>query len=306
VKLGRSIPTSIPSFSLYGERADARLQTDALHIEDIPSRSRKYLWRIATHRHAGKCQCVFVSRGAANAELEGARVAVEGPAAIVIPAAAVHGFRFHADTAGYVLTVDLARLFATAAPPQRASVEALFAAPRLIPLAGHRGIAPRIEPLLERLLEEFRQPDSLIAPVGSWLACSVLWLLANVQPVPSAAAVPIAAARANHADLERLRRFRLLIEANHLRHWPVARYARQLGLSETSLNRLCRRLAAATAFDLIQQRLALEARRRLAYVAGSVAAIGQELGFRDPAYFCRFFRRHNGISPSAFRRRNAE
>ncbi len=299
MKRARSIPRSIPSFSLYGERADVRLKTDALHIEDIPSRSRKYLWKIGAHRHAGKCQCVVVTRGAASAELEGARIAIDAPAAIVIPADAVHGFRFHADTEGYVLTADLARLFGSAAAPQRASVEALFAAPGLIPLAAHPDLARRIELLLGRLLEEFRQPDSLVAPVGTWLACSALWLVANAQPGPTPAAVP------NDADLERLRRFRLLIEAQYLRHWPVARYARQLGLSETSLNRLCRRRAGATAFELIQQRLALEARRRLAYVAGSVANIGEELGFSDPAYFCRFFRRHNGVSPSAFRRRAA-
>jgi AraC family transcriptional activator of pobA len=299
VKPARSIPRSIPSFSLYGERADARLQTDALHIEDIPSRSSKYLWKIGTHRHAGKCQCVFVSRGGADAELEGLRVAIDSPAAIVIPADAVHGFRFHADTQGYVLTVDLARLFASAAAPQRVSVEALFTAPRLIPLAEHPGLADRTLPLLGRLLAEFRQPESLVAPVGNWLACSILWLLANIRPGPMRTAVP------DDADLERLRAFRLLIEAKYLRHWPVARYARHLGLSETSLNRLCRRLAGATAFDLIQQRLALEARRRLAYVAGSVAAIGEDLGFPDPAYFCRFFRRHNGVSPTAFRRRAA-
>jgi AraC family transcriptional activator of pobA len=290
---------SIPSFSLYGERADGRLHTDALHIEDIPSRSRKYLGKIGTHRHAGKCQCVFVSRGGASAELEGARVAIDGAVAVVIPADAVHGFRFHADTQGYVLTVDLPRLFASTAAGQRASVEALFAAPRLIPLAEHPGLADRMLPLLARLLEEFRLPESLVAPVGAWLACSVLWLLAGTQ------ARRLPAVPANDADLELLRRFRLLIEAKYLRHWSVVRYARQLGASETSLNRLCRRLAGATAFELIQQRLALEARRRLAYVAGSVAAIGQELGFQDPAYFCRFFRRHNGVSPTAFRRRAA-
>jgi AraC family transcriptional activator of pobA len=85
----------------------------------------------------------------------------------------------------------------------------------------------------------------------------------------------------------------------------VARYARQLALSESSLNRLCRRLTGHTAFELIQQRMALEARRRLVFVAGSVAALAAELGFKDAAYFCRFFRRHNGVSPGEYRRGQA-
>jgi AraC family transcriptional activator of pobA len=94
----------------------------------------------------------------------------------------------------------------------------------------------------------------------------------------------------------------LLVETHYQKHWPVKRYARQLALSESSLNRICRNLTGGTAFDIVQQRLALEARRRLVYVAGSVAAIAAELGFKDTAYFCRFFRRHTGVSPSEFRR----
>jgi AraC family 4-hydroxyphenylacetate 3-monooxygenase operon regulatory protein len=56
---------------------------------------------------------------------------------------------------------------------------------------------------------------------------------------------------------------------------------------------------------LIQQRLALEARRRLVFLAHPVNGICTELGFKDPAYFSRFFRRHCGMSPNEFRRRNA-
>jgi AraC family transcriptional activator of pobA len=38
------------------------------------------------------------------------------------------------------------------------------------------------------------------------------------------------------------------------------------------------------------------------YVAGSVAGVAAELGFKDAAYFCRFFRRHAGVSPTEYRR----
>jgi AraC family transcriptional activator of pobA len=43
----------------------------------------------------------------------------------------------------------------------------------------------------------------------------------------------------------------------------------------------------------------------LVFVAGSVAALAAELGFKDAAYFCRFFRRHNGVSPGEYRRGQA-
>jgi AraC family transcriptional activator of pobA len=286
-------PQPVPSFTLYGEPAADPARTDVLHIEDIPSRSRKYLWKIAAHRHVGQSQCVYLTVGAATVELEELRRELTAPALIVVPAGAVHGFRFRADTQGYVLTVDLQRLFGFAAAAQQAPIDALFSAARVIEFVP--SLAARLDPLFAQLLAEFREPDSLGSPPIAWLGCAILWLLATAAR-GAAQTLP-----ATGKDQERLRAFRTLLEQKYLAHWPVARYARQLNMSETSLNRVCRRLAGATAFDLIQERLALEARRRLRYVAGSVATIGRELGFSDPAYFCRFFRRRNGISPSEFR-----
>jgi AraC family transcriptional activator of pobA len=309
----RSLRRSIPSFSLYGETPAADVQIDGVHIEDIQSRSRKYLWKIATHRHTLLSQCVLVGSGPVTVTLDGARAALAGPAVMIIPAGTVHSFRFRAETQGHVLTVDLGRVLSMATYAHQPPIETLFSQPRAIDLRENPQLAVRAAQLLERLVHEFKQPDSWDAPVGSWLACCVLWILAHGAASHSAlshsAVSHGSAARGSpefHGihDAERLRRFRQLIESQYLKHWPVRRYAQELALSETSLNRVCRRLAGSTAFDLIQQRLALEARRRLVYAASSVSGIADELGFKDPAYFSRFFRRHSGISPNDFRRRH--
>ena len=294
----RSSRRNIPSFSLYGETPTAAAQTDGVHIEDIQSRSRKYLWRIGTHRHTLLSQCVLVTAGPVSVTLDDTRADLAGPALMIIPAGTVHSFRFRADTLGSVLTFDLARVLSMAAAVHQWPIETLFSMPRAIDLRADPQLALRAAQLLERLAHEFAQPDSWTAPVGSWLACCVLWILSHGTAAHGSGEI-----HGGH-DAERLRRFRHLIEAHYLQHWPVERYARQLSLSETSLNRLCRRLAGVTAFDLIQQRLALEARRRLVYAASSVGGIAGELGFKDPAYFSRFFRRHSGVSPVEFRRRH--
>ncbi|MBP3605287.1 MAG: helix-turn-helix domain-containing protein, partial [Clostridia bacterium] len=36
----------------------------------------------------------------------------------------------------------------------------------------------------------------------------------------------------------------------------------------------------------------------------SVAEVAARCGFEDESYFCRFFKKHEGISPGAFRRRS--
>ncbi len=295
MSLTRTTRRQVPSFSLYGEHSEGG-PSDSLHIEDIGSRSRKYLWKIGTHRHAGLCQCVYLTTGDVLADLEQSRTTLTGPVAMIVPAGTVHGFEFRADSQGYVLTFDMARVLAQAGASQQAPIAEMFAVPHTIDLSVDAPLAARAARILESLLQEFRQPDAGERPVAGWLACSALWVLAG----HSGAAAALS--RAPH-DLGRLWRFRQLIELHYLEHWSVERYARRLALSETSLNRLCQSITGTTAFEVIQQRLALEARRRLIYVPVSVAAIAAELGFKDPAYFSRFFRKHSGMSPSVFRRR---
>ena len=268
-----------------------------MHVEDIQSRSRKYLWQIGAHRHAELCQCIVVTAGPASVVIEELRTKLDGPALVVIPAGAIHSFRFRADTQGYVLTVNFQHLTELASAAHQAPIEELFSVPRALDLSFNPALADRASQMLECLCKEQRRPDAA-SPVGGWLACCVLYTVAEAVKHSSAPQ------SYSGTDLARLRRFRQLIENRYTQHWPIQRFARELGLSETSLNRLCRRLTGGTGFDLLQQRLALEARRRLIYATDSVSGIAGALGFKDSAYFSRFFRRHSGISPHEFRRQH--
>ncbi|WP_258550862.1 helix-turn-helix domain-containing protein [Klebsiella pneumoniae] len=46
----------------------------------------------------------------------------------------------------------------------------------------------------------------------------------------------------------------------------------------------------------------MEAKRDLVYTAMTVNEIADRLGFSEPAYFTRFFKRLSGVSPSVFRK----
>ena len=295
----RAIRLKVPSFSLYGERGEVGRSVGAVHVEDIQSRSRKYLWQIAAHRHTDLSQCLLVTAGPASVVLEESRNHFEGPALIVIPAGTIHSFRFRAETLGYVLTISLARLTAFTAAAHQAPIDELFSAPRAVELADKPALLGRAAQLLECLGDELRQSAGNSEAVASWLACCVLHTAAGAFRHSNSAEACCG------TDFERLRRFRMLIEARYAEHWPIERFANELGVSETSLNRLCRRLTGCTGFDLLQQRLVLEARRRLIYAPDSVSGVASALGFKDSAYFSRFFRRHAGVSPHEFRRQKS-
>ena len=65
-----------------------------------------------------------------------------------------------------------------------------------------------------------------------------------------------------------------------------------------------RTVAGKSPFEVAQERLLLEARRKLIYIAAPVSLLAYELGFEDPAYFWRFFKRRTGMTPKEFRRRS--
>ena len=98
------------------------------------------------------------------------------------------------------------------------------------------------------------------------------------------------------------RRFVELVERHHKSKWSVARYAGALGITAPHLNTICKQHDSRSAKQVIHERVLLAARRGLAYTDVSVAGIAQNLGFVDPSYFTRFFRRFEGVTPSEFRR----
>jgi AraC family transcriptional activator of pobA len=96
-------------------------------------------------------------------------------------------------------------------------------------------------------------------------------------------------------------RYREMVESEAPQQHHVSHYARQLALTPGHLNALCRRHLGRTAKAIIEDRLSVEARRSLLYSNHSIEQIGYDLGFKDPSYFARFFRRTSGKTPSVFR-----
>ena len=98
-------------------------------------------------------------------------------------------------------------------------------------------------------------------------------------------------------------RFRSLVERDFRRVHRVRDYADRLDVSPGHLSVLCHAHLGRSASDEIHHRLLLEARRLLRYTDKPAFAIAQELGFADPAYFGRFFRRETHVTPRSYRNR---
>lgn len=273
----------IPGIALYGG-GEAPLR---LHGERLEDRSGPAGWQILPHRHPELHQVFLIRSGAARITLDGARLNPVLPALVHIPPLVVHGFDFAAGTEGHVLTLPAAEAPELLDPPA-AGLDRWRCGPAPEGLAG----------LCEAVLAETRAPDPLSPAALRGLALRILALVARTS---QAAGAPREPGRGDR----HMARFEALM-ARHLRDgWLVADYARALGVSATHLTRITRAAAGQPPARLIEARRLQEARRLLAYTPMGVAEAGHALGYDDPAYFSRAFRRAFGESPTAFRKRGA-
>lgn len=98
-----------------------------------------------------------------------------------------------------------------------------------------------------------------------------------------------------------VRQFQLAVEHHFLEMHSVAQYAKLLKMTPNHLNDTIRDQTGHSAGDIIRQRRMLNAKRLLLHSDLSVAEIGYQMGFKDPSYFSRFFRRYLGQTPADFR-----
>jgi AraC family transcriptional activator of pobA len=109
---------------------------------------------------------------------------------------------------------------------------------------------------------------------------------------------PSPAPRGIHGTVER---FQDLVEREFRRWHRVDEYAARLRVSPGHLSVLCKSHLGHSASGEIHRRLLIEARRLLLYTDKPAFAVARELGFADPAYFGRFFKREQRQTPRAYR-----
>ncbi len=92
-----------------------------------------------------------------------------------------------------------------------------------------------------------------------------------------------------------------LVRADFNHNDSLDHFAGKLGTTEQKLNEQAKLHAGKTAQMVFHGLIASEAKRLLIYENLTIKEIAFQLGFNDPFYFSNFFKKHTGLSPSAFR-----
>ena len=102
---------------------------------------------------------------------------------------------------------------------------------------------------------------------------------------------------------KRIDEFKKLVDEKFLEMHKPSDYAKILKISSNDLTKRCRKVFGKTPSSLINEKLILEAKKKLHLTRQSVKEVAFELNFKDEHYFSRYFKKSVGISPLKFRQK---
>ena len=246
-------------------------------------------------QRSGYFKILYITQGTGSFFVDFEGFPIASGAMFFINPGQVHYADLVGTVQGYVLSFP--EDFLSIDPSRESTVFelAFFQSPDREPVALFEGsAADDIVSLVESIRGEFSKRGSgYITVLRSYLHILLVrasrGLRAPVQPKTVSSAIATT------------RRFRQLVAEQVRTVRSVNSYAQQLGISPGHLHDVVKSSASVTPSEVIQQELMLEAKRLLAHTDMSIAEVGHQLCFDDPAYFGRYFRRNQKQSPGQYR-----
>lgn len=95
-------------------------------------------------------------------------------------------------------------------------------------------------------------------------------------------------------------KFKEIIEENYSTNRIISNYANQLNVHPNCLNEISKLSSGLTASEIIHKRIISETKKLILSSENSFKEIAYKLGFEDPAYFSRYFKKHTGMTLSQY------
>lgn len=233
------------------------------------------------HLH-GFYEIIWFQKGSGTHYVDFNQYAIAPGTIIFISPGQIHSFDTKHDQEGYVLKI-CAELFDDFVSLSCVTVQDKDSA--------------ALEMLIGAMQEELKKEDSL----GHREALHALVKLFVIMVRRSYAEINPSAPNPHKVSYKAFLNFRKLIEENYCRLHTVKDYASLLNVSSKTLTLYVNECSKYSPLELINNRIILEAKRLLRYSVLSVKEIAFRLGFEDPSYFAKFFKRMVKQSPADYR-----
>lgn len=247
------------------------------------------------HRHDYH-ELIWVRSGKGRHLIDGEPLPVRPRTITIIGRGQVHVFERGEELRGAVLRFGDELLYGAA---QRATPGWLLSGRggRMVPVPD--GEADQLEAVIAALEREIERPaDPETAELQRHLVSAVLlWIERWYDAARAEQREP------DDAEVQLQRRFVRLLERDFAHHHEAAYYADSLRVPPPVLSRALTQVTGRGTKELVTDRVMLEAARLLRFTDLTAQEIALRVGYDDPLYFSRAFKRRYGEAPSAYRER---
>lgn len=288
----------IPNIIL-GQDYDRRYIDAPIHYDILENLAGFFGRDMPVHRHAQYLQIHYIDRGEISFHIDDKIYHTRGPCLILTPPSVPHSFLTQPDACGHVLTIHQSIVWQLLKDGLQQEMDTKLNHGICIAQADlepeqHSQWSLITQSFRNLKVEWFREHPSKQLALNSLISL----LLIQVSRLPTKEAESTAV---NNDDLQIFRRFSNLIEEHFRKHWHLPEYTSRLGISESRLHQICQRVSNRSPKKLIHDRIIQETKRLLLFSNLSSNNICYRLGFSDPAYFSRFFKRHTGVTAQHYR-----
>lgn len=288
---------SIPNIDI-GAAYDQHYIDADLHYEYLEKLADFFGRNMPVHHHDRFYQVHIILSGTVHVHLDETSYTAEGPMFFLTPPTIPHAFVTDNHAKGLVITARQQLVWELLGGTDQSTwgSNSFMSNPLCVALSPeHDPTAARFLKLLELLAQEndseAGQHDRARKALLQLILIDISRLADQGQPQQNT----------RKEDVRIFHRFNELIESHYKEHITLSQYAEKIGVTEARLNEICRRLAGQPSKRLTMDRLMQEARRLLTFSSSPITEISYLLGFKDPAYFARFFRRNAGVTAGQYR-----
>ena len=279
--LGRSL--------LRGHPANA--SEAGLTVESLDEHCARIGRKIDAHSHRDCVQIILVASGSGTMAVDEIHQAFAAPSILILPTNVVHAFRYTSDVDGWVVSITTNYL--NQVLPRAGELHEIWYRAGSVFCDGKTSF-PDMLSYASRLHEELR-----VAQLAGRIACEAFLVALLVEALRLCrrhrGGVPLP-----RDSKEIAKRYLELVEVHFADNLTIDQYCSLMHVTSAQLRAAC---GGSTPLSILHERILAEAKRRLSYTRVAISEIGYSLGFDDPSYFARFFKKKVGESPASYRLR---
>ncbi|MBW7891945.1 MAG: helix-turn-helix domain-containing protein [Chitinophagaceae bacterium] len=244
---------------------------------------RKEIRKTEPHKHNSYLEIIYLSKGSGIHSIDRNTFQIEPPIVFFVKKEQVHHWNIETLPDGYVAIIkkgwvdksydeELKKLLSELSRYSSLKIKDTVVIETIFNLLTRENNFTTIEGLLKALFSkivETAEPHIINSPYRNNLYQSLIELLSKSEELKNS----------------------------------VSHYAGLLHTTPQNLNHICRQSSGQSASVIIGEHLIAEAKRLLFYTDNTVSEVSFGLGFKDISHFVKYFKRHTGDTPHAFRRR---